>query len=98
MASADTHFVTVAACGVQSPLIMFVCSICSDSPKGQRVMFAAILKGSGKAKVMGALGVKRMKQICAELDAGGDFKCDKIHGTGAAGFVRTQLVAQLGLV
>ena len=51
-------------------------------------MFAAVMRGQGKAKVIGVLGVKRMKQICAELDQGGEFQCDKVHGTGAAGKVR----------
>ena len=54
-------------------------------------MFAAMLKGRGKVKVLSALGVQRIKQICAELDQGGDFKCDKVHGTGATGTVRTPL-------
>lgn len=53
-----------------------------------KIMFAAIVKGRGKAKVLSALGVPRMKEICAELDAGGDFKCDKVFGTGAVGTVR----------
>lgn len=59
-----------------------------DDPN--KVMFAAVTKGHGKGKIIGMLGVKRMKQICDELDQGGDFKCDKIFGTGASGTVRAR--------
>ena len=48
-----------------------------------------------KAKVLGALGVRRIKQICAELDQGGDFKCGKVFGTGASGTVRNFLSSAL---
>jgi hypothetical protein len=59
--------------------------ICSDDPN--KIMFAAVTKGMGKGKILGVLGVRRMKQICAELDQGGDFKCERIFGTGATGKV-----------
>jgi hypothetical protein len=59
--------------------------MCRDDPN--KVLFAAVTKGMGKDKILGVLGVKHIKQICAELDQGGDFKCEKIFGTGATGTV-----------
>jgi hypothetical protein len=61
------------------------CLMRRDDPN--KILFAAVTKGMGKGKILGALGVQRIKEICAELDQGGDFKCEKIFGTGATGIV-----------
>lgn len=54
-------------------------------------MFAAVNKGHGKGKLANVLGVRKIKEICAELEEGNSFLCSHVWGTGAYGKVRTPL-------